>query len=33
VLAEEGTHGFELLQKPYTVDALLGILKGASGQA
>jgi PAS domain S-box-containing protein len=25
VLAEEGSHGFPLLQKPYTVDGLLGI--------
>jgi PAS domain S-box-containing protein len=28
VLAEEGSHGFELLQKPYTVDGLLGVLGG-----
>ena len=28
VLAEEGSHGFELLQKPYTVDALMGVLGG-----
>jgi len=27
VLAEEGRHGFELLQKPYSVDGLLGILR------
>ena len=26
VLAEEGSHGFELLQKPYSVQALLGVL-------
>jgi PAS domain S-box-containing protein len=26
VLAEEGSHGFELLQKPYTVDGLMGVL-------
>ena len=29
VLAEEGSHGFQLLQKPYTVAGLLGILEGA----
>ncbi len=28
VLAEEGTHGFKLLRKPYSVDALVGILNG-----
>ncbi|WP_116090644.1 hybrid sensor histidine kinase/response regulator [Sphingomonas crusticola] len=28
VLAEEGSHGFDLLQKPYTVDGLLGVLHG-----
>jgi CheY-like chemotaxis protein len=27
VLAEEGSHGFALLQKPYSVDGLLGILQ------
>ena len=26
VLAEDGSHGFKLLQKPYTVDGLLGLL-------
>jgi len=26
ILAEEGSHGFELLQKPYSVEALLGVL-------
>ena len=30
VLAEEGSHGFELLQKPYTVDGLMNVLGGAS---
>jgi PAS domain S-box-containing protein len=29
VLAEEGSHGFPLLQKPYTVDGLLGLLNGS----
>ena len=29
VLAEEGSHGFELLQKPYTVDGLMTVLGGA----
>jgi PAS domain S-box-containing protein len=28
VIAEEGSHGFSLLQKPYTVDGLLGVLRG-----
>ena len=28
VLAEEGSHGFPLLQKPYTMDGLLGVLSG-----
>ncbi|WP_294391928.1 PAS domain-containing sensor histidine kinase [uncultured Sphingomonas sp.] len=36
VLAQEGSHGFDLLQKPYTIDALLAVLgdaeaKGGSG--
>ena len=30
VLAEEGSHGFELLQKPYTVERLMNVLGGAS---
>jgi PAS domain S-box-containing protein len=29
VLAAEGTHGFELLQKPYTADGLARVLRGA----
>jgi PAS domain S-box-containing protein len=29
VLAEEGTHGFELLQKPYTVEGLARVLRRA----
>jgi CheY-like chemotaxis protein len=29
VLAEERSHGFELLQKPYTVDGLMTVLGGA----
>jgi PAS domain S-box-containing protein len=28
VLAAEGTHGFELLQKPYTAHGLAGVLRG-----
>jgi PAS domain S-box-containing protein len=32
VLAEEGSHGFELLQKPYSVEGLLKILQGRSGR-
>lgn len=28
VLAEQGSHGFPLLQKPYTMDGLLGVLSG-----
>ena len=28
VLAEEGSHGFELLQKPYTLEGLMGVLGG-----
>jgi CheY-like chemotaxis protein len=31
VLAEEGSHGFDLLQKPYTVDGLLGVIRGRAG--
>ncbi|WP_420139754.1 PAS domain S-box protein [Sphingomonas sp.] len=31
VLAEEGSHGFDLLQKPYTVDGLLGVIRGKAG--
>jgi PAS domain S-box-containing protein len=27
VLAEEGSHGFELLKKPYSIDGLMGILR------
>jgi PAS domain S-box-containing protein len=27
VLVEEGSHGFELLKKPYSIDALTGILR------
>jgi PAS domain S-box-containing protein len=30
VLAEEGSHGFELLKKPYSIDGLTGILRGRS---
>ncbi|MDB5697825.1 MAG: hypothetical protein JWN69_629, partial [Alphaproteobacteria bacterium] len=30
VLAEEGSHGFELLQKPYSVEGLLRVLNGAA---
>jgi DNA-binding NtrC family response regulator len=30
VLAEEGTHGFDLLQKLYTVDGLLGVIRGGN---
>jgi PAS domain S-box-containing protein len=34
VLAEEGTHGFPLLKKPYSIDGLLGALRPApDGQA
>jgi len=29
VLAEEGSHGFELLQKPYTIDGLMTVLGDA----
>ncbi|WP_332812331.1 hybrid sensor histidine kinase/response regulator [Sphingomonas sp.] len=29
VLAEEGSHGFQLLQKPYSIEALLAVLNGA----
>lgn len=29
VLAQEGTHGFELLQKPYTADGLARVLRTA----
>ncbi|WP_175577700.1 PAS domain S-box protein [Mongoliimonas terrestris] len=32
VLAEEGRHGFELLHKPYSVEALSEILKRATGR-
>ena len=32
VLAEEGSHGFELLQKPYTVEGLMNVLGGAEGK-
>ena len=28
VLAEQGSHGFELLQKPYSVEGLLGVIEG-----
>ena len=31
VLAEEGSHGFPLLQKPYSIDGLLSILRRAPG--
>ncbi len=31
VLAEEGRHGFELLQKPYSVDQLSRVLREATG--
>jgi CheY-like chemotaxis protein len=30
VLAAEGTHGFELLQKPYTADGLACVLQNAT---
>jgi PAS domain S-box-containing protein len=30
VLAEEGSHGFPLLKKPYSIDGLLGILRPSS---
>lgn len=33
VLAEEGSHGFPLLQKPYTMDGLLGVLSGEPAEA
>ena len=33
ILADEGRHGFELLQKPYTVSALTKVLGGVSDQA
>jgi CheY-like chemotaxis protein len=33
VIAEEGSHGFELLQKPYTVDGLLGVLRSKQGES
>jgi PAS domain S-box-containing protein len=29
ILAEEGSHGFELLKKPYSIDGLTGILRRA----
>jgi CheY-like chemotaxis protein len=29
ILAEEGSHGFELLQKPYTVEGLTRVLQRA----
>ena len=32
VLAETGSHGFELLQKPYSMDQLSGMLRKAAGQ-
>jgi CheY-like chemotaxis protein len=28
VLAEQGSHGFELLQKPYSIESLLGVIEG-----
>lgn len=31
-LAEEGSHGFELIQKPYSVDALSRVLRDAIGE-
>lgn len=30
VLAEEGSHGFELLRKPYSVDSLVAMIAGRS---
>jgi CheY-like chemotaxis protein/anti-sigma regulatory factor (Ser/Thr protein kinase) len=30
VLAEKGSHGFDLLQKPYTVEALMNVLRGGT---
>lgn len=30
VLAEEGSHGFDLLQKPYTIEALMNVLRGGT---
>jgi len=32
VLAEEGSHGFELLRKPYSIDGLTGILRGRAAR-
>lgn len=32
VLAAEGSHGFELLQKPYTADGLARVLRSATGR-
>ncbi|ANY81204.1 hypothetical protein BB934_25780 [Microvirga ossetica] len=32
VLAQEGGHGFELLQKPYSVEALSRVLRKAASQ-
>ncbi len=28
ILADEGSHGFELLKKPYSIEGITGILKG-----
>jgi hypothetical protein len=30
VLAQEGSHGFELLSKPYTLEDLTRVLRNAS---
>jgi hypothetical protein len=31
ILAEQGSHGFELLKKPYSVEALSRVLRHAAG--
>jgi len=32
VIAEEGSHGFKLLRKPYSVKNLLDILEGSTSE-
>jgi hypothetical protein len=32
VLAEEGRHGFDLVQKPYSAEALLRVLSRATSE-
>jgi hypothetical protein len=32
ILAQEGHHGFDLLQKPYSVDTLVAALARHSGE-